>query len=347
MIEIKGYWYNGKTSAQTEAVFRVYDNGAIGVEGSEDGKMLKTVAGFEISVSPRLAETPRYLYFPTGEKFETEENEMVDRMLERLKRRSWMQAVHHLEKRRAYVLLCLAAVLLFMFGAIQFGVPAASKFIAFRLPPSTAGYAGRQTLDILDRSLFKPSELDERAKLRLTNHFRPVIEDHAVYGLNVLFRKGGRVGPNAFALPSGTVVFTDEMVKISGHDDEMLAVLVHEAGHEVYRHALRTAIQDSLLSFALLAITGDISGSSELFLGLPVILTQLSYSRNFEREADDYAVDYLRSHNIPTVHFANLMHRIDKKKKSDSKMSAGSWTGYLSTHPLTEERVQRFKHDYK
>lgn len=347
MISIRGYWFDGKTSAQTAAVFHVYDNGAIGVEGSGDGKMLKTAAGFEISVSPRLAETPRYLYFPTGEKFETEENEAVDRMLERLNRRSWMQAVHHLEKHRTYVLLCLAAVILFMLGAVKLGVPAASKYIAFHLPPSTAGYAGRHTLDILDRSLFKPSELDEGVRLRLINHFRPVIEDHAEYGLNILFRKGGGLGPNAFALPSGTVVFTDEIVKLSVHDDEMLAVLAHEAGHVVNRHALRTLIQDSLLSFALLAITGDISGSSELFLGLPVILTQLSYSRSFEREADDYAVDYLRSHKIPAVHFTNLILRIDKKKKSVSKASAQVWTGYLSTHPLTKERVQRYTNGYK
>lgn len=344
MIAIKGYWYDGKTSAQSEAVFRVYDNGEIKVEGSWDGKELKTVSGFGISVSPRLAETPRYLYFSTGEKFETEENEAVDRMLERLKRRSWMQAIHYLEKRRLYVVICLAAVLLFMFGAVKFGVPVASKFIAFRLPPSTSGYIGRQTLEILDKSVFKPSELDAEVKLRLINHFAPVIDEHAAYGLNILFRKGGKVGPNAFALPSGTVIFTDEMVRISGHDDEMLAVLAHEAGHIIHRHALRSVIQDSLLSFALLAITGDISGSSELFLGLPVILTQLSYSRSFEREADDYALDYLGSHKIPEVHFVNLLRRIDKKKKSDSGTSAKSWPGYLSTHPMMEERVRRFKH---
>ncbi|RPH52244.1 MAG: M48 family metallopeptidase [Desulfobacteraceae bacterium] len=347
MIAIKGYWYDGRTSAQTAAVFRVYDNGAIGIEDSENGTVFKKVAGFDISVSPRLAETPRYLYFTTGEKFETEDNEAVDHILKRLKQRSWMQAVHYLEARRLYVLICLATVLLFMFGAIKFGVPAASKSIAFHLPLATAGYAGRQTLEILDRSVFKPSELDEEVKFRLTNHLQPVIDDHSKYGLKILFRKGGRVGPNAFALPSGIVIFTDEMVKISGHDNEMLAVLAHEAGHVVHRHALRTVIQDSLLSFALLAITGDISGSSELFLGLPVILTQLSYSRNFEQEADDYAVDYLRSHNIPTVHFAELLLRLDKKKKPDQESSSGTWTGYLSTHPLTEERVQQFKHTYK
>ena len=130
--------------------------------------------------------------------------------------------------------------------------------------------------------------------------------------LTVLFRKGGRVGPNAFALPDGTILFTDEMVRLADHDDELVAVLAHEIGHVVHRHGLRAVIQDSLLGFALLAITGDATGSSELFLGLPVLLTQLAYSRTFEREADNYALDYLRAHNIPPIHFAHLMRRIEQ-----------------------------------
>ena len=46
--------------------------------------------------------------------------------------------------------------------------------------------------------------------------------------------------------------------------------------------------QDALLGFGLRALTGDVAGSSELFLGLPVLLTQLGCSRRFEREADRY-----------------------------------------------------------
>ena len=190
--------------------------------------------------------------------------------------------------------------------------------------------------------MFHPSELDKATRTRLTEHFRPVLEDHPDNELRVLFRKGGRVGPNAFALPNGTLVFTDEMVQLAKHDDELLAVLAHEIGHIVHRHAMRRVIQDSLLSFALLAITGDISGSSELFLALPVLLTELAYSREFEREADRYALDYLKSHNISPLHFVRLMRRIDQKKPSEEKILDGKWSHYLSTHPITEERMRRF-----
>ncbi|MBW1770800.1 MAG: M48 family metallopeptidase, partial [Deltaproteobacteria bacterium] len=130
--------------------------------------------------------------------------------------------------------------------------------------------AGQQGLDILDLSIFSDSELDEATRTRLMKHFRPVITDHSSYELKILFRKGGYLGPNAFALPGRTIIFTDEMVQLAAHDDELLAVLTHEIGHIVHRHGMRRVIQDSLLGFALLAITGDVSGSSELFLGIPV-----------------------------------------------------------------------------
>ena len=343
MITIQGYWYDGKTSAQVRAVCHMYDTGAIRVERIEDGETLAAVSGCDMKTSPRLADTPRYLHFTTGQKFETNDNDAVDAALERFKRRSWLHLVHKLESRKRYVLLCLAAVILFAWSFSKYGVPVTAKLIAQRLPPPVYRLAGKQTLEVLDNSVFEPTELDDSERTRLMNRFEPVLADHRTWDHRLLFRKGGPIGPNAFALPCGTIVFTDEMVKLAEHDDELVAVLAHEIGHVIHRHAMRLAIQDSLLAFALLAVTGDVSGTSELFLGLPVLLTQMSYSREFEKEADGYALAYLRSQAIPPVHFAKLMRRIEEKKKSALDSSGGKWASYLSTHPMTEERVRRFE----
>lgn len=49
-----------------------------------------------------------------------------------------------------------------------------------------------------------------------------------------------QIGANAFALPDGTLVVTDELVELAGdNDDEVLAVLAHELGHIHERHGLR------------------------------------------------------------------------------------------------------------
>ena len=131
------------------------------------------------------------------------------------------------------------------------------------------------------------------------------------------------------------------MIETAVHDDELSAVLFHEIGHLVHRHGMRSIIQNSLLGFALLTLTGDVAGSSELFMGLPLLLTQMAYSRAFELEADRYALDGLRSAGIPPRRFADLMERIEEKMTAKNK-NAGKqkkWASYLSTHPRMTERL--------
>jgi Zn-dependent protease with chaperone function len=343
MISIKGKWYDGKTSATEDVVCIVYDNGALRIERMSDGDLILTRSRFDIEISPRLANTQRYFLFPQGEKFETADNDAVDRIETQFTKPSWLKIVYRLESHWRYVLSALALLLFILWGSMSYGIPWVAKTIAYRLPPSMLNFAGNQTLDILDGSVFEPSELDAKIQKRVLKHFQPVMEIHSGYMLEIVFRKGGRIGPNAFALPNGAIVFTDEMIQIAEHDDELLAVLAHEIGHIVHRHGMRTLIQDSILGFVLLAITGDVSGSSELFLGLPVLLTELAYSRKYEREADEYALTTMHTNGISPAHFALLMRRIENQKPTAPDIASGKWINYLSTHPLTEERLKGFE----
>jgi Zn-dependent protease with chaperone function len=343
MISIKGKWYDGRTSATEDVVCIVYDNGAIRVERMGDEGLILTRPRFDIQVSPRLANTQRYLLFPDGEKFATDDNDTVDGIETQFAKPSWLRLVHRLESHWRYVLPALVLLLLILWGLMSYGIPWVAKTIAYRLPPSILSFASDQTLDILDRSVFEPSGLDDDTQRELLEHFQPVLGAHSDFNPEILFRKGGRIGPNAFALPSGIIVFTDEMIQISEHHDELLAVLTHEIGHVVHRHGMRTLIQDSILGFVLMSITGDVSGSSELFLGLPVLLTELAYSRSFEREADEYALTYMQANGISPLGFASLMQRIENQKPNAQDIGHDKWINYLSTHPLTDERIKGFQ----
>jgi Zn-dependent protease with chaperone function len=343
MIAIRGFYYDGTTSAQVPAECRVYDNGAVQIQGLDGGEVLVRLSCFELRASPRLAHTRRNLYFPGGQKFETGDNRAVDEVMARFHKRSGLHAVHLLESRKRYILICLAAMLAILWVTGRYGVPAAARLIAHQLPQSMVQQAGRQTLDILDHSFFKPSRLDVSENERLSARFQPLIQAHAALNLQVRFREGGRLGANAFALPGGTIVFTDEMVKLAADDNELLSVLAHEAGHVALRHGIQRIIQDSLIAFAVMAITGDNTGAPQLFIGLPVALTELAYSREFEREADQYALAYLQANGISPRHFANLMRRLQNEKHPENAEMRGRWSNYLSTHPPTEERLQRFE----
>jgi Zn-dependent protease with chaperone function len=343
MISINGKWYDGQTSAEVAAVCHVFDNGAVTVERKVDGRCILSLPRFTVKISSRLGNTPRYFHFPDGQKFETPDNLSADRVVKRFTDSRWTGWLHRLESRWRFALIALVIMLVFLWGGFKYGVPMASRIIAYRLPLSILNAAGKQTLGILDKSVLSESDLGKTTQSRVLHHFQPVIDSHPDQTISVVFRKGGKVGPNAFALPDGTIIFTDELVKLAHHDDELVTILAHEIGHVVHRHGLRSVIQDSLLGFALLALTGDATGTSELFLGLPVLLTQLAYSREFEREADRYALSYLQTHKIAPIYFARIMRRLEKNQASHSGKSNPSWAGYISTHPLTAERIHSFE----
>jgi Zn-dependent protease with chaperone function len=343
MITITGKYYDGKTSQAVNAECSVYDNGVIQIELTGENKIIVSNNLDQIRISPRLANTPRYIYFPDDAQFETDDNDSLDLVLNNFRKHSWLNIVHLLESRKKYILIATFIIIALFYGSVKYGVPIASKLISQWLPPSAFQLVSEHTLQVLDRSILEPSELDSRRKSLVLEHFKPAINGHPDYEFNILFRKGGAIGPNAFALPDGTIVFTDEMVLVSENNDELLAILIHEMGHVVHRHSMRTMIQDSLLGFALLAITGDVAGSSELLLGLPVLLTELAYSRQFELEADDYALEWLKANSIDPSHFAEIMSRIESKRGATNEASDKKWLNYLSTHPLTDERIKRFE----
>ncbi len=348
MILIRGYWYDGRSSAQVAAACCLLESGAVQVLRLADRQILKQLPHFAFQVSPRLAGIPRSLRLESGEAFETEEHDAVDAILVRPHVLSPLHWVHHLESRWRWVSLGVVLLLLFGWCAGRYGIPAVAKLIAFRLPPTILEKAETELLATLDRMVFSPSQIEPQISERLLHHFKLGLEKtDGNPALRVVFRKGRRLGANAFALPAGTIILTDEMVALAQSDDELLAVLLHEIGHVVYRHGMRNAIQDSLLSFALLAITGDVTGSSELFLGLPVLLTQLSYSRQFEREADLYALSGLKAHRIPPRSFADLMRRVEQQQRGKPPKTGAvgekSLEIYLSTHPLTDERLRPFE----
>ncbi len=121
------------------------------------------------------------------------------------------------------------------------------------------------------------------------------------------------MGANAFALPGGTIIFTDEIVELAEDDGELVAVFAHERGHVVNNHSMRNLMQSAGVTFVLGWMLGDLTMITDVVLvGAPVLLQQMSYSRSFEREADEYALMILRTYLIKQ-HYSWKMKRLMKK----------------------------------
>lgn len=335
MIELAGRYFDGRTSAPVTAKLRIDEMGFVRIV---DLDAIPPVAIAQLNISARIGNIPRILRFPNGAQFETDRNDLVDQILIRFALSKPNSILHRLESNLRLAALALAMLAGLSWLTIQFGVPLFAKYIAFSVSPETAALIGQGTLDVLDKSIFEPSELAESRQQRLQKRFKALVAlQQDAYAYELLFRVGGKIGPNAFALPSGAVVMTDELVQLTHNDDELLTVLAHEIGHTQQRHGLRHVLQTSVMFLIVTALTGDVSQASGLVATLPTALIDAQYSQTFEREADNHALLTLRQLAIDPVHFKNLMLRIEKKYKDSGKLPA-----FLSSHPATEERVKLF-----
>ena len=334
MHSVRGQLFDGETARSREATLQIFRDGSVRLTVEAETRTLRFD---ELAIGARLGDTPRSIGLPGGGQFETLDNAGIDAALrERAAgRRNW---IHFLESRLGLVLGATLLVLAAGGAFVVWGVPVLAKQAAFAVSPELSARLEAGTLEILDRSL-DPSGLPQERRDELSAHFAEIwSQAPPEHDFRLLFRSGGPLGANAFALPSGTILLTDELVGLAARDEEIVAVLAHEVGHVVHRHGLRQVIQSSLLAIAILLLTGDLSSTSGFVAALPAALAEARFSRDFEREADDYAVAYLSERGIAPAHFAALLTRLSEAAgESEGPLS------FLDSHPATDERVRRFE----
>ena len=334
MIEFAATYYGGQHPVGEPVTIQVTENGKTTIIGEQ---LSYSCNWLDIEVSNQLGKTARTLRLPNNAKCESSAHREINQLQDLYARSKASKLLHTLESRWQYVLIASVMVIGFTWVMITYGIPGLAKQVAFALPTSVDENISEGTLEILEQHILKPSELDEKHKSRLRKKFSVIVEQaNDGHHYQLLFRRG--IGPNAFALPSGHIVITDELIELADRDEEVLAVLAHEIGHVAYKHGIRSVLQSSAVALLLTAVTGDISTASGFAAAMPIILLETSYSRKFEHEADQYAFEYMQANGIDTKHFATILHKIT----GDDHEQSESIFNYLSTHPVTAERTRRF-----
>lgn len=329
-------WYDGRTSQRREVTVALVGD-TLAVTGAQTEVRYQLS---EVGIDPPLGRMRRVLRFPDGATADTDADAFLDELVRKQGRNSPLHGVHRWEKslKRAVAALVLTVLLVFCF--LRFGVPYLATKVAFALPAATEEIIGREALQILDKLGMQPSALPMQRRQELERHFRAVIAGHPERkGWRLEFRATKAIGANAFALPSGIIVMTDAMVELAKNDEEIIGVLAHEVGHVTHRHALRHLLQNSVTALLVATLTGDIASASSLAATMPTVLVDAKYSRDFEREADMAAVQYLKQKRIPVRRYAEILARLDAEhyKERDAAPRLGE---LFDNHPLMLERVQ-------
>jgi len=335
MTTLRAVYYDGRSARGREVTLRFDAAGQVEISGIEPPLRF---ALRELAVSSRVGNTPRSITLPNGAKCETDANDAVDAALAVHGRQAYARLRHRLESAWPYVLLLFALTVGAVWGLVNYGVPEIARRAAFALPVDADRALARDTLKVLDQRLFEPSALDASRQDALKARFRSLLAGlDPRYEFRLELRRSRIAGPNAFALPDGTIIMTDALVQLAQQDEELLAVLAHEVGHVIHRHALRGVLQNSAVALLVAFAMGDVVSMTSLAAALPTMLVGAKFSRDFEREADGYALEFLRARRIPLRHAAAILERLEARAGS---LPAG--LDYLSSHPGIEERVRRF-----
>ncbi|MGI9232941.1 MAG: M48 family metallopeptidase [Woeseiaceae bacterium] len=237
-----------------------------------------------------------------------------------------------------WALISIVVAIVATWAALTYGVPAFATTVAFALPENVSSALSDEGLGVMDDVLFDESELPPETIERVTGLFRDIKETNSDFWSYRLVFRASRIGPNAFAVPGGIVVMTDELVELAESDEEIIAVLAHEVGHLHGRHSLRILLQNSTSALLIAGLTGDISNITALAAAIPTVLMQAKYSRDFEREADDFAFEYLEFRGVSTNALSELLQRLELSE-SDESDDSGGIPGWLSSHPPSRERI--------
>ena len=154
---------------------------------------------------------------------------------------------------------------------------------------------------------------------------------------------------NAFALPGGFIAVHTGTIISAKNESELAGVMGHEIGHVAQRHIARMiesqrgnlALTLGSIILAILAARagGNSGGQAAAAIGMgsqaAMIQSQLNYSQDAEREADRVGLQTLAAAGFDPKGMEGFFERL----QSSNRFYQSAAPAYLSTHPLTIERI--------
>ena len=295
-----------------------------------------------IRTNSRVGNLPREVALGNGDMLSIHADDTLHRWFDtkaggKHSQRNW--SLSSLENSAKWAIASVVLAPLMLVGIFKYVIPAMAISFASYVPYSLKDVASRHTLAALDRTILNPTKLDEDVQQRLTQRFESVFNalhlDHPDF--NTQFRYTDEMGANAFALPNGTIVFTDQLVALVNNNEEQLsAILLHEIGHVNEQHSMRLIAETIATTVVITYFFGDVSGVFETFMGASNTLINNQFSQKLETEADDFALEHANAAGLTPEDFANALESLASASPEESDINK-----LLSSHPMLKERIEK------
>lgn len=293
------------------------------------------MSGLEVDIP--VGRAPRKLTFPNGALFETEDHVAIQGLVGQT-HGDWLHRSERFHPR-------LIGVVVVLIGACyviwRWGLDMMVTVAIALTPPIVVEQLDKGTLRTIDLTMgAKETALSQEDRERVRGVFDALVaalppdvaQDHR---FELQFRSMPRVGPNAFALPAGTVVMTDQFVTQFPQDNVLAGVLGHEIGHVVERHGLRQTYR----ALGIYVIVGLMAGETGPFVEEILLegnlLLSFRFSRAHETAADRFGVALSKEAGFDPLGLSLFF--------ADMAKRGGQPPEWLSTHPSSAKRVEQIE----
>ena len=229
----------------------------------------------------------------------------------------WIDRIGLGKAAAAFAVVSVAAVALFM---------TAPEWLGPRIPQSWENRLGEAMVGDFGGRLCSTPQGD-RALAKLLGKVDPAGEKVRAGVANIDM-------VNAVALPGAQVLLFDGLVQQAESPEELAGVLGHEVGHVRERHVMTALLRQFGLSVLL---SGANSGLGDTVFGL----AQMGYSRDAEREADEYARARMAQSDISPLGAASFFERL--AEQAGETENAVAVTGWIASHPSSRERARAYR----
>jgi predicted Zn-dependent protease len=150
---------------------------------------------------------------------------------------------------------------------------------------------------------------------------------------------------NAWAVPGGVIGINSGLIALSQHESELAAVMAHEIAHVTQHHYARLMASQKVtgmaslagLAVAILAARTNSDAAQAAIAATQGYQAQryLSFSRDFEREADRIGMDTLQKAGFDVRAMPTFFDRMQRFYRNVDNGALA----FLRTHPVTVERI--------
>jgi len=170
----------------------------------------------------------------------------------------------------------------------------------------------------------------DSSKTKILNDFAKQLQLNNNKKLKYVVVKSDEI--NAFALPDGNIVVFTGILNEMKNYDELVGLLGHEASHVNNRHSMKMLCRTLSGYLFISVILGDANGIMATIGDNVNSLQSLSFSREFERQADEDGIKILVKNKVNPQGMSNLFKRLQHKNLI-------SIPEFLNSHPVTEDRI--------